>query len=893
VFGDSLVDAGNALKLAKWYGGLPLTDLPEGAPTASLGYFLGRFSDGYVFTDLISNKAIGLVTKPVFPFGYEDPVFGLPIDPFAGDPNGNNLNFAYGGAHVIQGDELVPELDAQTDAFRDAVDGDAPPGALYLFTFGGNDVRDLAPTASDPVPSLLAHAQLQEIADDLAWEIGQLIDDGARNIVITGLPDVGLIPKYDRDGNGTLDATELMRSEAATEYSIYLDMLIRTQVIPALQQELAERGLDPNGIVYIPIMDHVDASGEVVAGALNASLGTLAALHNVTPPTDFDGTPAEYLASQLRSHSLEYRSLVFFDGVHPNAQAHALLASYMDSLISGTEWVETMPLLGADVDYRTTVTIGAVGEVDRSSFAMVAGTTYTFQMLGVSTVTPFVLDQLDIASLGGVVLADPSLRLLSSAGVVVQSDDDSGIGLDSSLSFSAAAAGTYTLEASAFGSLTGAYVLTATVTGAAMQAGNTYTVNSASTLVLEGAGGVGQDVVKASASYALAAGSEIEVLRTTNDHGKAAINLTGNEFDQAIIGNNGANVLEGMGGADVMTGGGGSDRFVLSSAPLTDPDSIDSITDYGRGDVVDIAQILSVAAGTDVISGGYVRVTTSGLIQVDLNGGGNNWATLSTINGNGAVTVRYLSGGVAANVSVARVNDPFATIAASTGAVLAGAVAAAGLAAAPLAAEGHPTFEETHSAPAGAAAIGAGPAANAVEQGWHGRLVLPDETHDLGADGSRAPGDGPVAAMNFAAGPDSGQLAGAVVAQEPLFGPPAGTDAPGQADAGAIAAHGIMMPTAEAMQAAAATTLAGNSDEPKTTGEVARVLADALSEGVGDHDIDALLGSTPATGHDPQVALTDLAGQGAWTTVSTAFVGGHDAFASEMLSLHQDAAAAT
>ncbi|HEX6071745.1 MAG TPA: SGNH/GDSL hydrolase family protein, partial [Sphingomicrobium sp.] len=703
VFGDSLVDAGNALKLAQWYGGLPFTDLPEGAPTASLGYFQGRFSNGYTFADLVSNKAIGFVSKPVFPFGYEDPVFGVPIDPFAGDPSGNNLNFAYGGAHVIRGDEAVPELDAQTDAFRDAVDGDAPPNALYLVTFGGNDVRDLAPTGSDPVPQILAYAQLQEVADDLRWEVGQLIRDGARNIVITGMADVGSIPRYDRDGNGVLDPTEQLRSDAATDYSIHLDMLIRTQVVPALQQQLADRGLDPNGIVYVPIMDFVNASGETVTGAFDASLPTIAALN---------GLSLDELANNLLAH----KELVFFDHVHPNAQAHALLASYMDSLISGTAWVETMPLFGADVDYRTTATIGAVGEVDRTSIAMVTGTTYTFQMLGVSTVTPFVLDQLDIASLGGVVLADPSLRLLSSAGAVVQSDDDSGIGLDSSLSFSAAVAGTYTLEASAIGSLTGSYVLTATVTGAAMQAGNTYTVNSALTLVLERAGGVGEDVVKASVSYALAAGSEIEVLRTTNDHGKGAINLSGNEFDQTIFGNNGANVLEGKGGADVMTGRGGSDRFVLSSAPLTDPNSIDTITDYGRGDVVDIAQILSVAASTDVISGGYVRVTTSGLIQVDLNGGGDSWVTLSTINGNGAVTVRYLSGGVTANVSVARVNDPFATIATSTGAVLTGALAAAGLAAAPPAAESHATLEETHSAPAGVVTIVAGLAANAVEQ---------------------------------------------------------------------------------------------------------------------------------------------------------------------------------
>jgi hypothetical protein len=282
-----------------------------------------------------------------------------------------------------------------------------------------------------------------------------MIDDGAQNIVITGLADVGLIPKYDRDNSGTLDATEQTRSDRATEYSLYLDQLIRTQVVPALRAQLAAQNVDPNKIVYVPIMDHVSASGQTVTGALNANLPTLALLHNVTPPAGFAGTPAQYLASQLDSHSLQYRGLVFFDGVHPNAQSHALLASYMQALITKTPWVETMPYLGDDVDYRTTASISAAGEVDSASVYMVAGTNYTFQMLGISTVTSFVLGQLDLAALGGAVLADPSLRLLSSGGTVLQADDDSGAGLDSMLSFNATTAGIHTLQLSAVGSLTG------------------------------------------------------------------------------------------------------------------------------------------------------------------------------------------------------------------------------------------------------------------------------------------------------------------------------------------------------------------------------------------------------------------------------------------------------
>ena len=634
VFGDSLVDSGNALKLAQWYGSLPFTALPDGAPTAELGYFKGRFSNGYTFTDLISNKAIGLVTKPVFPFGFVDPWLGAPLNPFAGDPSGNNLNFAYGGAHVIKGDEAVSDFDDQTDAFKDAVDHDADPNALYLITFGGNDVRDLALTGSDPVPEAEAHAQLQDVADEMIEEIGQIVNVGARNIVITGMADVGLIPRYDRDGNGVLDATEQMRSNAATAYSVYLDTLIRTQVVPAVEAMGAN-------VTYVPLMDH-SVGGVPAEGALNANLPTLAYLH---------GLDTDELSSNLLAH----KEVVFFDHVHPNAQAHALLASYMQAEISGAAWVETMPLLGADVDYKVAATIGAAGETDRTAIAMVSGTSYTFQLLGISSITPYVLGQLGIASLpAGAILADPKLRLVNSGSSQVAADDDSGAGLDSALTFTASSAGNYALEISGVGALTGSYVMTATVTGAAMQAGNSYSVSNASTLVLEGAGGVGEDVVRTSVTYALSAGSEVEVLRTSNDRGTGSINLTGNEFGQAIVGNRGANILEGKAGADVMTGGAGNDRFILSGAALSGPGHVDAITDYARGDIVDVTQILGVAAGLNPVSGGYLRVTSDGRIQVDLNGGGDGWTTLSTVNGSGAVTLRYLSGGNATDVAVTR-----------------------------------------------------------------------------------------------------------------------------------------------------------------------------------------------------------------------------------------------
>ena len=628
VFGDSLVDAGNALKLAEWYGDLTFSDLPDGAPDPDLGYFDGRFADGYTFADLLANKAIGTVTEPVFPYGFEDPWIGVRIAPWAGDPGGNNLNFAYGGAQVRQGDEVVQDLDSQTDTFRDAVDGDAPAQALYIVTMGGNDVRNLAKVASDPAPVAGAQAALDKVAQQLIHELGQLISDGARHFLITGCADVGLIPDYDVNNNNVLDPSEQVRADAATLYSQYLDMLIRTQVVPALQARGAT-------VTYVPMMDYQQGAA-TVTGGLTAILPTLEALHGLA-------------AGTLTNDLLNHRELVFFDDIHPTGQVHALFGSFAQALLTGTAWVETLPLMGAEVDGSLTASIAAAGEVDSLSIATVAGTQYRFDLLGMSS----------IGTAGS--LADPSLRLLSANGTLVASDDDSGAGFDATLTFSAAANSIVTAQASAIGSVTGSYVFQAAVVGGtAMLEGNSYAVSSASTLVIEGRGGTGTDTVRASVSYALLSGSEIEVLRTGNDKGKGAINLTGNEFGQTLIGNAGSNILDGRGGNDTLTGGAGKDVFVLGTG------GIDAITDYGTGELIDIGAALSVAAGTNVVGGGYLRVTSGGLIEVDADGGGDEWVTLGSVNGSSAVTLRYVADGSPVTVSVARTSTAMETAATSS-----------------------------------------------------------------------------------------------------------------------------------------------------------------------------------------------------------------------------------
>lgn len=526
VFGDSLVDAGNALKLAQWYGTLTLSDLPEGAPAASRGYYAGRFSNGLTYADLLSNKLIGVTTKPIFPYFYEDPWIGAKIAPFASDPSGNNLNFAYGGAQIRKGAEVVPDLDGQTDAFRHAVDFEADPNAMILVTMGGNDIRSMVTSSGVLLTQSEATPLIEKAAARMYQELGQLIDIGVQHILVTGVPDVGLIPRYDVNGDGVLTGDELLRSQTATDYARQLDTLI--------QQQLDLLGAEYPGveIVYVSLFDAVE--------------------HNLRLLEQLIGRPIDPTADA---------ELLFFDQIHPNAQSHALLAAAISDQMAGVLDNDRLPLTAPDLSRVTS--IARVSEVDTIVVSLAANTTYTFEMLGVSS------QRGDYR-----MLADPTLRVLSPNGIFIGGNDDGGLGLDATFTFTTATAGDYVIQMSAVGALTGTYryQLNGTALG-----NDTYVVSHGNALILERSG-EGNDTVRTSVSYALASGVSVELLTTINSGGTAALNLAGNSYAQIIVGNAGSNVIDGKGGNDVITTGTGADKVAFTS-PFASS-NIDRITDF-------------------------------------------------------------------------------------------------------------------------------------------------------------------------------------------------------------------------------------------------------------------------------------------------------------------------
>ncbi len=147
-------------------------------------------------------------------------------------------------------------------------------------------------------------------------------------------------------------------------------------------------------------------------------------------------------------------------------------------------------------------------------------------------------------------------------------------------------------------------------------------VDNAGDVVIEAAG-QGVDRVLTSVSYTLAAGAEIELFTTTSQVGTAALNLTGNEFGQAIVGNNGDNVLMGMDGADSLRGSGGNDTLIGG-------DGDDSFLFWGDNTGQDV--ITDFNDGVELIS--FHNVTgVNDFSDLAISANGSGWAVITLPDG--------------------------------------------------------------------------------------------------------------------------------------------------------------------------------------------------------------------------------------------------------------------
>jgi phospholipase/lecithinase/hemolysin len=274
VIGDSLSDQGN-LKAATTAIAGPASSLP-----ASDHYFAGRFSNGPVYTDFLSQR------------------LGLPLLPtLAG-----GTNFAFGGARTdyniveMQAGGPLPNglfpwsLRGQIDAFRAASIVD--PGALYIVLSGANDVADILRAGLNP--GVVIPNAVGAIVD----AVGAFKDSGARHIVVGNVADLGLTPAFTGAGPAV--------AGAATALSAGFNALLAAQLATITGVDIIE----------------LDVFGFVQDLVLNP---TAAGLTNVMQPC-YSGFVEPNPAGVECSNPDEF---LFWDVVHPTSAVHALLAQQL------------------------------------------------------------------------------------------------------------------------------------------------------------------------------------------------------------------------------------------------------------------------------------------------------------------------------------------------------------------------------------------------------------------------------------------------------------------------------------------------------------------------------------------------------------------------------------
>jgi Ca2+-binding RTX toxin-like protein len=171
---------------------------------------------------------------------------------------------------------------------------------------------------------------------------------------------------------------------------------------------------------------------------------------------------------------------------------------------------------------------------------------------------------------------------------------------------------------------------------------DTYVVDVAADVITERAN-EGSDTVKAAFTYTL--GATLENLTLT---GTTAINGTGNELNNILIGNSAANILIGGAGNDVLDGAAGSDT-------LTGGTGDDTYVVDATGDKV--SELAS--EGTDTVKSSITYVLGTNLENLTLTGTAAINATGNTVNniliGNSAANI--LDGGAGSDTMAGGLGD--------------------------------------------------------------------------------------------------------------------------------------------------------------------------------------------------------------------------------------------
>jgi phospholipase/lecithinase/hemolysin len=290
------------------------TMAPPGAPFSAIYAFGDSLTDGG--NDSLATAGLVPVSPP-----YADRSFtngqvwvkdlaqdlGLP----ALQPSlAGGTDFAYGGAETGQtpAHTLNPsDLPSQISQFDSQVPS-PQAGALYAIWIGSNDVLDIANNTS--LTPTQQQADVGAAVNNETAAISALAARGAQNLLVLNVPDLGKTPY------------EMARGSTVAQSASSLASLYNSELAASVQQ------LQASGALKIDLVDTFSVIDQVIAnpGAHGFT--------NVTEPV-WTGNLTDPNSGTLNATGSAQNQFLFFDPLHPTAQAHALLASGIAQGLAG------------------------------------------------------------------------------------------------------------------------------------------------------------------------------------------------------------------------------------------------------------------------------------------------------------------------------------------------------------------------------------------------------------------------------------------------------------------------------------------------------------------------------------------------------------------------------
>ncbi len=239
-------------------------------------------------------------------------------------PNGNGqtgTNYAAGGARVgINSTGAlgpIPSLATQTNNYLTANGGRADPNALYTVWGGANDLFAITNAGADPVTTI-SNAVTSETNI-----ISQLTNAGARYILVSNIPDLGVTPAFRALG------------PAAQANGTALTINYNTALFNSLTS---------NGLRVIPL-DSFNLIREIVASPATYGFTNITgtACQPQITANSLTCNPTSYITPDAPNTHL------FADGVHPTTGGHRVLADYAISILEAPRQIAILPRSSAVV----------------------------------------------------------------------------------------------------------------------------------------------------------------------------------------------------------------------------------------------------------------------------------------------------------------------------------------------------------------------------------------------------------------------------------------------------------------------------------------------------------------------------------------------------------------